>query len=75
LFLLFATSVTDTSGTGGEIFAADVVDTGGAPWLANISSNFHKNVKWPKCYFQGLGEKRWFMKKNLKQQILLHCPF
>jgi hypothetical protein len=31
LFLLFATSVTDTSGTGGEIFAADVVDTGGAP--------------------------------------------
>jgi hypothetical protein len=24
---------------------------GGAPWLANISTNFRKNLKWPWCYF------------------------
>ncbi len=30
--------------TGGN-FAAGVVDTGGAPWLANISANFWKNLK------------------------------
>ncbi len=50
------------------------VDTGGAPWLANISVNFRKNSNWPYCYFQGLGG-RWFMKKNLKQKISWHCPF
>ncbi len=30
--------------TGGK-FATSVVDTGGAPWLANISVNFRKNLK------------------------------
>ncbi len=44
-------------------FAAGVVDTGGAPWLANISANFRKNSKWFLCYYQGLGG-RWFMKKT-----------
>jgi hypothetical protein len=28
-------------------FAAGVVETGGAPWRANISANFRKNLKWP----------------------------
>ncbi len=33
-----------------------------------------KNLKWPLCYYQGLGG-RWFMKKNLKQNTSWHCPF
>ncbi len=41
----FATSVVDTS-------AAGVFDTGGAPWLSNISANFWNNSKWPWCYYQ-----------------------
>ncbi len=39
-------------------FATCVVDTGGAPWLANISVNFRNFCKWPYChycYLQGLG--------------------
>ncbi len=52
---LFATGVI---GSGGKLppvstlaklvakFAPGVVETGGAPWLANISANFRKNVKW-----------------------------
>ena len=27
-------------------FATGVIDTGGAPWLVNISANFRKNLKW-----------------------------
>ncbi len=30
-------------------------------------------LKWPLCYFQGLG-RRWFI-KNLQQKISCHCPF
>jgi hypothetical protein len=37
----FAAGVVDTCGN----FAAGVVDTGGRPWLANISTNFQKNLK------------------------------
>jgi hypothetical protein len=37
----FAASVVDTCGK----FATGVVDTGGAPLLANISTNFRKNSK------------------------------
>ncbi len=37
----FAAGVVDTDGK----FATCVVDTGGAPWLANISANFWKNSK------------------------------
>ncbi len=55
----FAGGVFDTGGK----FAPGVVDTGGAPWIMNISANFRKNMKWPYCYFQGLGG-RWFMKKS-----------
>jgi hypothetical protein len=56
LFPLFAAGVIDTGGkfaagvvdigvvdTGGKF--TGVVDTGGAPWLANISANFRKNSK------------------------------
>jgi hypothetical protein len=49
LFLLFATGISNTSGAG-------VVDTGGAPSLANISANFRKNWKSPYVIFRGLGE-------------------
>jgi hypothetical protein len=44
-------------------FATGVVDTGGAPWLANIFANVWKKFEMNKCYFQGLGG-RWFMKKS-----------
>jgi hypothetical protein len=53
--------INDTRGTGG-IFAASVVDTGskfvvdtcGAPSLANISATFREKDD-SKCYFKGLG--------------------
>jgi hypothetical protein len=38
VFPLFASGFSNTSGTGGK-FAAGVVDTGGAPLLANIHEN------------------------------------
>ncbi len=41
----FATGVNNTSETGGKICRRCVVDTGGAPLLANISANFRKNSK------------------------------
>ncbi len=37
-----------------------VNDTGGAPWAANILTNFRKNLKWRKWYNEGFGEN-WFM--------------
>ncbi len=37
-------------------FASGVVDTGGAPGLANISANFQKNLKWPNGILWGWGE-------------------
>jgi hypothetical protein len=39
----FAAGVVDTGGK----FAIGVVDIGVAPWLANISAIFLKNLKWP----------------------------
>jgi hypothetical protein len=39
----------------------------------NISANFRKNLKWPKCYFQGLGG-RWFMKKTWSKKSLDTVP-
>jgi hypothetical protein len=56
LFPLFAAAVIDTSGKLASTapaepvakFAAGVVDTGGAPWLANMYlPEFLKNLKWP----------------------------
>ncbi len=47
----FATGVADTGGK----FATGVVDTGGAPRLANISANFRKNSKRSKWNTLGLG--------------------
>jgi hypothetical protein len=48
----FAAGVFETSGK----FAAAVVDTGGAPWLANISAYFLKNSKRSSWNTLGLGE-------------------
>ncbi len=44
-------------------FATGVNNTGGAPWAANISKNFRKNLKRPRWRTQGLGGN-WFMKKT-----------
>ncbi len=60
LFPLFATGVNNTRETGGKIYRqchwyrGQIChrcrwyrrDTGGEPWLANISANFRKNSKW-----------------------------
>ncbi len=48
--------------TGGKS-ATGVVDTGGAPWLANISANFRKNSKRSKWNTLGLGGN-WCMNKT-----------
>jgi hypothetical protein len=48
--------------TGGK-FATGVGDTGGAPWFANISVNFRKNLKRSLWDTLGLGGN-WFMKKT-----------
>jgi hypothetical protein len=47
LFLFFATGINDTIGTGGTStkFATGVIDTGGAPSLANFSANFRNFLK------------------------------
>ncbi len=47
----------------GEKFVTGVADTGGAPWLANISANFRKNSKRSKWNTLGLGGN-WIMKKT-----------
>jgi hypothetical protein len=45
VFPLFVTGINDTSGIQVAKLTASVVDTGGAPRLANISANFQKNLK------------------------------
>ncbi len=49
-------------------FAAGVVDTGGAPGLANISANFRKKIEVTPKLFSGAWGKM-IHEKNLKQQI------
>ncbi len=66
----FASSVFDTGGK----FATGVVDTGGVPWLVNISANFRKKFEMTLVLFSGA----WgtvIHEKNLKQKISWHCPF
>ncbi len=84
----FAAGVVDTGGkfaagvvdTGGN-FATGVIDTGGkfatggAPWLANISANFRKNLEWLLNYFFSGAWGKVIHEKNLKQKISWHCPF
>ena len=53
-------------------FATVVIDTGGAPWLPNISAR--KNSKWSKWDTLGMGGN-WFMQKNQKWKFSWHCPF
>ncbi len=67
-----ATGINNTSVTGGKIFvdtcgkfATSVVDTSCATWLANISTNFWKNLKQPLCWGKMIHEK------NLKQKNLV----
>ncbi len=54
--------------------ATGVVDTGGAPWLANISSNFSKKLETVLMEYSGAGEKL-IHEKNQKQKISWHYPF
>jgi hypothetical protein len=49
-------------------FAAGVVDTGGAPCLANNSVIFEKIQNNPYAFFRGLGKV--IHEKKLKQKIL-----
>ncbi len=50
-------------------FTAGVIDTGGAPWFANFSTSFRKNLKSSLCYFQWLWG-RWFIKKPEAKNIV-----
>ncbi len=77
----FTASVIDTSGnfatdvdeTGGKFAAGGFVETGGAPWLANISANFRKIKSGPNRILWDCGETdSW---KNQKQKISWHYPF
>ncbi len=63
----FATGTAGVVDTGGK-FAADVVDTGGAPWIAYISANLRKNSKWPYFFFRGLGEHGSRKKPEAKKE-------
>ncbi len=69
-----ATGINNTSETGSK-FANGVIDTGDAPWLANISANFRKNLKQTvQMGYSGAGGKL-IHEKNQKQKISRHCPF
>jgi hypothetical protein len=46
----------------------------GAPWFANISANFSKNIEITLTLFSGAWGKM-IHEKNLKQKISWHCPF
>jgi hypothetical protein len=52
-------------------FNTGVVDTGGAPSLANIFGNFSKKFEMTLTFFFGACGKM----KNLKRTISWHCPF
>ncbi len=56
------------------LYAIGVVDTGGAPWVANISVNYWKNLKWPWWYTQMLAGN-WFMKKTRSQKSCDTVPW
>ncbi len=77
----FSAVVNDTSGklplvndTGGKFAPSVSDDTGGAPWAANISSNFFFKISnGPHGILRGLGETdSW---KTLKSKISWYCPF
>ncbi len=53
---------------------AGVVDTSGAPWLANISVNFRKKFELSLMLFSRSWGKM-IHEKNIKHKILWHCPF
>ncbi len=63
----FAAGVVDTCGK----FATGVVDTGGAPWLANISTNFRKNSNGLNGILWGWGETDSWKKPEAKNLVTL----
>ncbi len=77
----FATGINDTSGIGGKFaavvvdtggkFATDGVDTAGAPWLANISTNFRKIRNDPNAVIRGLGEDDSWKKPEVTNLVSL----
>jgi hypothetical protein len=52
-------------------FAAGVVDTGGAPWFANISANFRKMRNGPNGILWGWGETDSWKKPEAKHIVIL----
>ncbi len=80
----FDAGITDTCGKFAPVsttleklvanFAAGVIDTGGAPWLANISANFRKKFETVLMGYSGAGGKL-IHEKNQKQKVSWHCPF
>jgi hypothetical protein len=62
--------INNTSEAGGK-FATRVVDTGGAPWLGNISANFRKNSKRSKWVTLGLGGTDLWKKPEAKNLATL----
>jgi hypothetical protein len=46
-----------------SVLATGVVDTGGDPWLANISANFRKIRNGPNAKYSGVGGKPIHEKK------------
>jgi hypothetical protein len=74
LFPLFATGVIDNKSENGGKFGTGVVDTGGAPWLANIFANFRKKFETVLMGYSG-AEGKLIHEKNQRQKISWHCPF
>jgi hypothetical protein len=52
-----------------------VIDTGGAPWLANISANFRKKFEMTLMLNSGAWGKVIHEKNPEAKNISWHCPF
>ncbi len=53
------------------LFANNVIDTGGAPWLVNSSANFQKSRHDPNIIFRGLREDDSWKKPEAKNLVSL----
>ncbi len=67
----FATDVNDTGVDTGGKFSSGVVDTGGAPWLANLSANFRKKLNGPNGILWGWVETDSWKKPEAKSLVTL----
>jgi hypothetical protein len=67
----FAAGVVDTNGN----FPTGVIDTGGAPWLANISANFQKVRNAPNGILWGWGETDSWKKTEAKRSRVVYTYY